>query len=112
MKRITAYTTNSCPHCIKAKEYLAKSGYLYQVRDIDKDPGARDEFSKLGVQGVPAFEIGGELVVGLDPEKLEKLLDYIIKPCHNCHRKMRIPKEKGKIRVTCPHCSHRFVIHT
>ncbi|RQD69444.1 MAG: glutaredoxin family protein [Tindallia sp. MSAO_Bac2] len=97
---------------MKAKEFLSKSGYLYEIRDVDKDPDARAAFTKLGARGVPAFEIGGELVVGLDPQKLEKLLDYIINSCPNCHRRMRVPKGKGKIRVTCPHCQHKYVTAT
>ncbi|WP_297812092.1 hypothetical protein [uncultured Finegoldia sp.] len=29
--------------------------------------------------------------------------------CPNCKKEMKIPRNKGKIRVTCPHCGHRFV---
>lgn len=28
--------------------------------------------------------------------------------CENCHKRLRLPKGKGKIRVTCPHCNHIF----
>ena len=29
--------------------------------------------------------------------------------CHNCKKKMRVPRGKGKIEVTCPHCGERFI---
>ena len=28
--------------------------------------------------------------------------------CENCHKRMRLPKGKGRIKVTCPHCNHIF----
>ena len=29
--------------------------------------------------------------------------------CQNCKKEMKIPRNKGKIKVTCPHCGHKFV---
>ena len=29
--------------------------------------------------------------------------------CPQCHATVRVPKGKGKIRITCPHCKHQFV---
>lgn len=29
--------------------------------------------------------------------------------CPNCKKEMKIPRNKGKIKVTCPHCGHKFV---
>lgn len=28
--------------------------------------------------------------------------------CPQCHRTLRVPKGKGKINITCPHCSKQF----
>lgn len=29
--------------------------------------------------------------------------------CRSCKKKMRVPRGKGKIEVTCPHCGEKFV---
>ena len=29
--------------------------------------------------------------------------------CPNCKKEMKIPRNKGKNKVTCPHCGHKFV---
>lgn len=28
--------------------------------------------------------------------------------CPQCHRTLRVPKGKGKINITCPHCNRQF----
>lgn len=73
---------------------------------------ARSEFSRRNLQGVPAFLIGEEVVVGLDISRIEALLDYQIIPCEQCRTRLRVPKNKARIRVTCPSCSHKFDVTT
>lgn len=32
--------------------------------------------------------------------------------CKKCKKTLRLPKHKGKINVTCPHCKNQFIINT
>ncbi|MDD6727614.1 MAG: hypothetical protein PUE08_00105 [Eubacteriales bacterium] len=32
--------------------------------------------------------------------------------CSKCKKVLRLPKHKGKINVTCPHCQNQFVVNT
>ncbi len=28
--------------------------------------------------------------------------------CPNCHKELRVPRGRGNIEITCPHCRHHF----
>ncbi|MDE6863866.1 MAG: hypothetical protein K2J41_05720 [Eubacterium sp.] len=32
--------------------------------------------------------------------------------CKQCKRVLRLPKNKGKLNVSCPHCKNQFVVNT
>ena len=32
--------------------------------------------------------------------------------CPNCHKKLRVPRNKGKISIKCPHCKEQFIKKT
>jgi len=108
MKDIIIFTTPTCPYCSAAKEYLQQKGYKYIEKDITTDTEARDLLKSSGIMGVPAFNIGGEMVVGFDKDKIEELIDYNVIECEKCYAKMRLPKGAGKVRVTCKSCGHQF----
>ena len=88
--------------------YLGNQGYAYEEKDINIDVTARNEMIKRGIRGVPAFLIGDEMVEGLDRVKIERLIDYNVINCPDCNTRLRVPKDKGKIKVTCPKCSSQF----
>ncbi len=58
--------------------------------------------------GVPAFLIGDEMVVGLDRSRVLSLVDHRLATCEKCGTKMRVPTDKGKIKVICPKCGNTF----
>lgn len=68
--------------------------------------------ARRNIMGVPAFIIGDETVVGLDKSKIESLLDYKIINCIKCKTRLRIPKDKGNIVITCPKCKMKFKTRT
>jgi glutaredoxin len=92
--------------------YLREKGISYEEKNISIDTASRTELMKRGIRGVPAFIIGEEVVVGLDTSRIESLIDYLVVNCPKCPARLRVPKDKGKITVTCPNCSNEFKMHS
>lgn len=63
---------------------------------------------RRNVRAVPAFLIGDDMVVGLDRAKILGLVDHRLIDCANCGAKLRVPRDKQKLAVTCPRCKHQF----
>ncbi len=75
-KRVTVYTTPTCPWCTTVKNFLRKHGIRYTEVDVASDQNAaKSMVAKSGQQGVPQTEINGEMVIGFDQSKLNRLLD-------------------------------------
>ncbi len=74
------------------------------------DAEARAQFARMGAAGVPAFLIGSDMVVGLDKARVLALVDHRLATCEKCGTKMRIPVNKGTIKVSCPKCGNKFTV--
>ena len=75
MKKIKVYSTPTCPYCVMAKDFLKKKGVKFEDIDVSEDEEAGEELvKKTGQYGVPVIEIGNDLVIGFDKEKIESLL--------------------------------------
>lgn len=75
--QITIYSTTWCAFCKTEKQYLDKLGIAYTDKDVEADKSAYEELmSKNGgaYQGVPVTDIGGELVLGFDRAKIDRLI--------------------------------------
>lgn len=60
--------------CDKVKEFLSQNNIQFAERNIAADPGALAELESLGYMTTPVTAIDGEVVVGFDRTRLEKLL--------------------------------------
>jgi glutaredoxin len=104
MKDVTVLTTNTCPYCKMAKEFLNQNKIYFVEKDVNSDPQARQEMTNRKITGVPAFIIGNDVVVGLDKNKVLELVDHRLVKCPNCGTSVRIPIKEGKINAKCPKC--------
>lgn len=52
--------------------------------------------------------IGDDVVVGLDKARILKLVDHRVVECPQCQTKLRVPIDRGSIKVTCPKCQNVF----
>jgi glutaredoxin len=77
---IIVYKTDWCGVCKKLTAYLDRKGVKYVAKDIEKDPAAAGELlAKSKEKGfkmgsVPVVDVRGEIMVGFDRARLEKLL--------------------------------------
>jgi glutaredoxin 3 len=73
-RKVVVYTMTGCAHCAGVKAYLNEKGVEFSERNVLEDEQAMADFKELGFRGTPVTLVGDEAVVGLDKEKLEKLL--------------------------------------
>jgi glutaredoxin len=77
---IIVYKTAWCGVCKKLEAYLDRKGIKYEAKDIEQDAKAAAELqAKAKEQGlqtgsVPVIDIRGQLMVGFDRARLEKML--------------------------------------
>ena len=72
---VKVYSTQSCPFCTTAKEFLKKNNVEFEDINVVENIEARKEMiEKSGQMGVPVLDIGGQIVVGFDKEKILNLL--------------------------------------
>jgi len=74
-KNVTVYSTPSCSWCNTLKSHLRKNNIRFSDVDVSRDPSLAEELvRKSGQQGVPQTEIDGEIIVGFDKTRINRLL--------------------------------------
>lgn len=75
MAKVKVYSTQSCPWCHKAKEFLKEHNIEFENKDVGEDENARKEMiDASGQMGVPVLDIDGTIIVGFDVEKIKSAL--------------------------------------
>ena len=75
MSNVFVYSTQSCPFCHMAKEYLVEKKVEFTDYDVGNDEKRAEEMiQKSGQMGVPVLEINGEIVVGFNKPEIDRLL--------------------------------------
>ncbi|MDD2941721.1 MAG: glutaredoxin 3 [bacterium] len=67
MKKITIYTTNYCPYCVKAKELFSRKNLAFEEIDLSEDHERRSQLVReTGMRTVPQIFVGETFVGGCD----------------------------------------------
>jgi len=75
-KRVTVYSTPTCSWCTTLKTHLKKNGIRFSDIDVSKDQKAAEAMQRRsGQAGVPQTDISGEMIVGFDKNRINKLLE-------------------------------------
>ena len=74
-KKVIVYSTATCPHCIRLKEFLKNNNVEFENIDVSADPAKADQMvEKSGQMGVPVIDIEGDIVVGFDSDAIKEKL--------------------------------------
>jgi glutaredoxin-like YruB-family protein len=74
-KKVTVYSTSTCPFCIRAKQFLKDNSIAFEDIDVSENHDkAQEMIKKSGQMGVPVLEIDGQIIVGFDKEKIKETL--------------------------------------
>lgn len=72
---IKIYSTNSCPWCLKAKNYLKSKNIPFKDFNVSEDMEAREEMIlKSKQRGVPVLDINGTIIIGFDKNAINRAL--------------------------------------
>ena len=72
---IKVYTTNTCPWCVKVKNYLKSENLEFEELNVQDDMKAREEMIKKSNQmGVPVLDINNNIIIGFDKPAILKAL--------------------------------------
>jgi glutaredoxin-like YruB-family protein len=73
--KVIVYSTQTCPYCHAAKDFLKENKIDFQDIDVSKDQSkAQEMIEKSGQMGVPVIDINGTIIVGYDKEAIKKAL--------------------------------------
>lgn len=72
---VKVYSTETCPWCDKAKEYLTSVGVAFETVNVSNDKAAAMELIKKTKQmGVPVIEVGEKFIVGFNQSAIDEAL--------------------------------------
>ena len=75
-KKVTVYSTPTCPWCKKTKQFLEANGIKYSELNVAEDKASRDEMvNKTHQLGVPTILIDNDFVIGFSEQALREKLD-------------------------------------
>jgi glutaredoxin-like YruB-family protein len=73
--KIKIYSTPACPHCKAAKNYFKSLGIPFEDVDVSKDQREAEKMvQKTHQYGVPVIEVGNQIVIGFDRNKIDRIL--------------------------------------
>lgn len=75
-KSVIVYTSPTCSWCTTLKSYLRQHQIQFKEFDVSTNQDmAKRMMQKSGQMGVPQTEINGNMIVGFDKNKIDKLLE-------------------------------------
>jgi glutaredoxin 3 len=72
---VKVYSIPECPWCRKVNAYLRSKNVPFTSIDVESDDAGRQALAELSPEmNLPVLDIGGQIVVGFDKEKIDQYL--------------------------------------
>lgn len=72
-KKVTVFSTPTCPYCVMVKNYLKDKNIVFEDIDVSKnETEAMKMVQASGQMGVPQIWIGNQIIVGFDKTSLDQ----------------------------------------
>lgn len=72
--KVIVYGTQTCPFCIKTREFLSAQKVQFSDLDIEKFEKAKQDFLSLGGESVPLIIIGDRRIEGFNAQQIDTAL--------------------------------------
>lgn len=81
--KVLLFSTQWCPHCRTAAQWLQSNGVPFEEKNVESDPGAQQLLLKLGAEqgipghmlsSVPILYVKGKIIIGFNQEEVARLL--------------------------------------
>ncbi len=75
MAKVIVYSTNTCPFCTMAMDFLKQNKVEFQHVDVSTDQaGLKDMVQKSGQTAVPVIDIDGKIIIGFNEQAIKQAL--------------------------------------
>jgi len=74
MTTAVVYTSNSCPYCKMAIEFLREMGVRVTTKNVGIKKYAKEIVDKTNQMGIPVIIIKNQIIIGYDKTKIEEAL--------------------------------------
>jgi glutaredoxin len=71
---VLLYYADWCGYCRKTRAELDRRGVTFEMRNIENPANLAELVEKTGQRGIPVVDVGGRILIGYDPQGLDRLL--------------------------------------
>lgn len=75
-EQVVLYATEWCGYCRQARNLMDQHNISFYEYDIEKSDVGRQQYEKLGGNGVPVLLIGSNVLKGYNPSKILNLTEH------------------------------------
>lgn len=72
---IVMYSTDTCPYCAKAREWMASHEIPWRECDVERDKACKQTYEAQGAPGTPLMHVKGRWGLGFNADWLSRAIE-------------------------------------